>query len=305
MKNKHAYMLLIHGMYEQVARLLKLLDSCHNDFYIHVDKKSPFSEKEKAFLIGSLNESRIYFTEREDVSWGDESMLRAELILFHAAAKGEYHYYHLLSGVDLPLLTSEAIYQFFENSEEAQFVQFMGSKSQEHFQDRVRYRWYFQKRIMDPKTAIKNKDVRRIFLFALQKCFLGVQKVLGVDRREKGIIYAGGSQWISITHSFMKYILQKEEWILRTFEDTCCCDELFVQTVMINSPFYVKRFAPDTDGSCRGNQRYIDWKRGRPYVFQDRDLDELTSCGYLFARKFDMSRYPTIVDDICAWVEGK
>ena len=33
--------------------------------------------------------------------------------------------------------------------------------------------------------------------------------------------------------------------------------------------------------------RYIDWNRGGPYVWRERDFDELINSDYLFARKFD------------------
>ena len=33
--------------------------------------------------------------------------------------------------------------------------------------------------------------------------------------------------------------------------------------------------------------RYIDWKRGNPYVFTEKDYDELSKTDKLFARKFD------------------
>lgn len=50
-----------------------------------------------------------------DVRWGDISVVDAEFALFDEAyRRGEYSYYHLLSGVDMPLKTQNYIHRFFE-----------------------------------------------------------------------------------------------------------------------------------------------------------------------------------------------
>ena len=54
----------------------------------------------------------------------------------------------------------------------------------------------------------------------------------------------------------------------------------------LNSLFAERLYDPNGDG--RGdNLRYIDWKRGAPYVFHAQDFDELMASPQLFARKFD------------------
>lgn len=37
--NKHAYLIMAHQNFEQLAILLELLDDIRNDIFIHVDKK--------------------------------------------------------------------------------------------------------------------------------------------------------------------------------------------------------------------------------------------------------------------------
>ena len=52
-----------------------------------------------------------------DVRWGDISVVDAEFALFDEAyRRGEYSYYHLLSGVDMPLKTQNYIHRFFEKN---------------------------------------------------------------------------------------------------------------------------------------------------------------------------------------------
>lgn len=50
-----------------------------------------------------------------DVRWGDISVVDAEFALFDEAyRRGEYSYYHLLSGVDMPLKTQNYIHRFLK-----------------------------------------------------------------------------------------------------------------------------------------------------------------------------------------------
>ena len=151
--------------------------------------------------------------------------------------------------------------------------------------------WLFQEEIGSPKKAIQQKDIYRIFLLAIQRAFVFIQKVLGVDRRKKNrkISFRIGSEWISITREFLSYVVGKEQWIKETFKDTLCPDEVFMTTLLSNSRFSDKVLE---------NQRYIDWGRGNPYVFREVDYNELLVCEKMFARKFDETVDPQIVDKI-------
>ena len=58
---KHAYLILAHHNFEQLAMLLETLDFPDNDIFIHIDKKSVF---DPAMLTTSIRHSRIFFTDR-------------------------------------------------------------------------------------------------------------------------------------------------------------------------------------------------------------------------------------------------
>lgn len=45
-------------------------------------------------------------------------------------------------------------------------------------------------------------------------------------------------------------------------------------------------------------RRYIDWKRGKPYVFKKEDFNDLINSEALFTRKFDLNVDREIVDMI-------
>lgn len=77
---------------------------------------------------------------------------------------------------------------------------------------------------------------------------------------------------------------------------TRCADELFLQTILMNSVF--------KDNITGDNLRYVDFKRGKPYVWRKEDIDELLSAPGIFARKFDEQIDSVIVDEICNAVQN-
>ena len=74
---------------------------------------------------------------------GGYSMINAELqLLKYATLQGNYLYYHLLSGEDLPIKTQDDIHDFFEEHQGKEFVRFECNKFQ--YYDRVRYYYWFK-----------------------------------------------------------------------------------------------------------------------------------------------------------------
>ena len=114
MVKKHAYMIMAHSNWNQLATLLKLLDDPRNDIYLHIDKRA--GDFPQDMLRQAVTHSGITFIERKNVYWADYSVADVEMDLLQAASSiFQYHYYHLLSGMDLPLKTQDEIHAFFEN----------------------------------------------------------------------------------------------------------------------------------------------------------------------------------------------
>ena len=84
-----------------------MLDDERNDIYLHIDKKVVLGSLEQDLF--RLAKARLFVLEqRLDVRWGDISVVKAELLLLETASmKGPYDYYHLLSGVDLPIKSQD------------------------------------------------------------------------------------------------------------------------------------------------------------------------------------------------------
>lgn len=81
------------------------------------------------------------------------------------------------------------------------------------------------------------------------------------------------------------YLLNREEDIKRLFKYTYCCDEVFIQTIMCDSPFLKRRYIEKNIKDYRECLRCIDWKRGAPYTFTEEDFEMLVNSAYLFCRK--------------------
>lgn len=283
MEKKHAYLILAHKDDHTFYTLLKALDDERNDLFIHMDSKNKGYVAEK--VEESIQFSHVYHTERTKVAWGGYSVVNAELLLIKAALKGEYSYFHLLSGQDLPLKTQDEIHNFFDANQGKEFVRFQEEIFK--YYGRVRYWHLFQERLG------RASDHR--ILSKLNTVFIKTQKLLGI-RRNKEIRFQKGTNWFSITESLAQYVIEQEKWIKRVFAYTCCADEVFLQTIVHNSKFRHTLYHKSYDNDMHAIMRLIDWSRGEPYVFLSADRQELLESDMLFARKFDCNVDAGIID---------
>lgn len=74
-------------------------------------------------------------------------------------------------------------------------------------------------------------------------------------KRSTGITFQKGANWFSITDELARYVLSKEKWIKKVFKDTDCADEIFLQTIVINSKYKDNLFSKKFDNSIYGNMR--------------------------------------------------
>lgn len=142
---KHAYLILCHTNFEQLYLLLDLLDDERNDIYLHIDKKSKGYSKEE--LYKRLKKSNMYLVKPIKVTWGGYSQILAELILLQEATQNNYHYYHLLSGMDLPLKSQDEIHRFFQQRQGVSFVSLERDaiyNKTKSFMDRINYFFFLQ-----------------------------------------------------------------------------------------------------------------------------------------------------------------
>ncbi len=287
---RHAYLILAHNQWELLELLISSLDAPQNDIYLHIDAK--VKDFDFARFQSLPRHSRLYFSPRVRVVWGGYSQVQSEYALFRAAAPGKYDYYHLLSGVDLPLRSPDEISAFFEEHKGKEFIHFSSPAycQSDNLLRRVRYFYPFQE-------SVGRKDG---FLALLQRGMVKTQRILRVNRlKNKNIAVKCGANWCSVTHGMVEYLLEKEDFVRSLCGKGFCVDEVFLQTVAYHSPFRQNLYLPNDTEDYRSCLRYVDWKRGTPYVFTSQDYEELKEVkDFLFARKFDYNAAPDLCEKI-------
>lgn len=267
---KHAYLILAHTEFQLLQLLVKAIDDSRNDIYIHFDKKVktiPSVATQQAGLRILQN--------RVDVRWGDYSVVEAEFALFEEAVKnGPYAYYHLLSGVDLPLKGQDYIHEFFKANSGKEFIGYTLTTITPEVIRKVQ-RWH-----LFPKEFRNASLIKRV----LRSGWLRVQELLHL-KRNKQVEFKKGSQWVSVTHQMAHYFLEHKEWANGIFHHTFCSDEMVFQTLCWSSPYKENIFNTIEDG--KGCMRAIGWKDGELKDWSEKDYEQLAQSDALFARKFN------------------
>lgn len=293
MMKKHAYLIMAHNHWKQLKILLYLIDDERNDIYIHIDKKC--CNVDQTALEKTVAKSKIYFVPQVSVQWAGYSQVECELNLMECALKKQYSYLHLISGVDLPLKTQDEIHRFFEENEGQEFIQFNASPMDETYLDRIKYYHFFQEK------CGRNKNI----WFYLEKGSLKLQKKLKINRLKNcKLEIQKGTNWFSITSEFANYVMKQKDVIKKYFKYSCSGDEMFLQTIFVNSSFMERLYDNSFSNNHYACLRKIDWKRGNPYVFRKADFDELAASPHLFARKFDDTVDSEIIEMISKRLEG-
>ena len=273
---KHAFLILAHHEFGLLQTLIGCLDDVRNDIYVHIDRKAgslPELHAERAGMHVLRN--------RVDVRWGDYSVVEAEFVLFGAALEnGPYAYYHLLSGVDLPIKSQDYIHRFFEEHQGKEFIGYTLTHITPEIERKVR-RWHLFPGDFKNQSAVKH--------FLRTYC-IHLQEILGI-RRNRRIDFKKGSQWVSVTEAMVRCFLDHRAWARKVFRHTFCSDEIIFQTLCWESPMRDCLYDTARDGI--GCMRNVGWKeKNGTWELADwtaEDYASLASDGALFARKFNSS----------------
>lgn len=287
---KHAYLILAHNEFDVLNRLVESIDDVRNDIYIHFDAKV----KELPNL--AVKFAKLFILEnRVDVKWGDVTVVEAELNLFEMASKNEaYQYYHLLSGVDMPLKSQDYIHEFFQANHGKEFIGFYTRDINEEIDRKVRRIHLFSSSFRS--DAGLTNQLKRVIRAGVIK----IQELTGF-KRNKNVDFKKGTQWLSISDGLVKLILTKKNNILSTYKNSFCCDEIVVQTICWNSVFKNKVFDYKDEG--KGCMREIRWENNVIIDWEIADFEYLMHSDKLFARKFN-AKGINVVDKILQHVQS-
>lgn len=248
------------------------------NIYIHIDKKSKIDPKSAESLLKHKNIA--YLSRKHKVNWGGLNHLLAILDLAEQAFRNTHNeYFHLITGHDFPIKSKNDFTTFFDQNKHSNYMEYHKlpyADWPEGGMDRLsRYNLYD---LIDGRTGQKE-----IFL----KRFSKIQKLLGIKRRLSNNFpdqYGGSTYWslsreaLSYTFGFMK----NNPGYLKRFKYTFCAEEIFFQTILLNSPLKEK--------IINNNLRFIIWENRNgnfPANLDTTDYDNIKKSEALFARKFE------------------
>ena len=163
---KFAYLVMAHHRFDVLQELLKDLDDSRNNIFLHIDKKTKNIPIER--LKGCVKKASLKFIKPAKVYWGHSSQIECVLnLLKEACCEGYHDYYHLLVGVEFPIVSQDAMYDFFEANNGKEFVGF--DNHDKFFLDRVKYYYIFGKYARSDKNFLRFLFIRGVRLVELQK----------------------------------------------------------------------------------------------------------------------------------------
>lgn len=283
----HAFLIMAHNNWYTLERLIQIIDTPWSDIYLHIDSKAKDFCKKKFLNLPQY--SSIYFTRRHNVTWGNESQVIAEMELFKTSLKnGPYHYYHFLSGSDLPLMNAADIYDFFENKE----WNYLHVES-----DVAPFEWRLKNYINVFRSKWLPVFVRKQLNALSEIC----QYKMKTNRlhwlKSHYPVLGKGHNWCDLTQKAVEALVNAENDIRKFTRFTHCSDEMYKQIILLNQPKEKIGLLSDID------IRYIDWSANgnHPRTLTMRDYDLLTGAAAsqcVFARKFDDKVDREIIDKL-------
>jgi Core-2/I-Branching enzyme len=274
-----AYIVSAYKLPDQLVRLVRKLDAPSAQFLIHVDANTddPTFQRMVAPLSTLPN---VRFLERHSCPYGGFGHVRATLkgIAELFQRRAEFDYAILLTGQDYPIKSNGAIAEFFRAHGGSSFMSYFPLPTTEWDRggmDRIEA-WHIRtlsRRVRFPRTP--STRFRRRFPAALRPF--------------------GGSSYWCLSRRCIEYVrafVDRERSYVRFFKFVDVPDELFFQTIIMNSPL--------AEEVVNDDLRYMEWRNpavaGGPTVLGKDDFDKLRRSPKLFARKFDLTYDDEILD---------
>jgi hypothetical protein len=279
-----AYILLAHTAPRQLARLVERLDGEHARFLVHVDRGAAAETAAEARRLLEPN-PRVTFLPSRRTRRTTFGLVAAPLdALALLRRRGEpFGHAILLSGQDYPVKPPAALLERLAREPDLSYLHAFP------IEDPERSEW--------PPTAV----------FRYRKWHPGLASPRwGVPlgrRMPGGRVPFGGSMYWALSRDAVEHVTdaaEREPELVRFFRHTFIPDEMFFQTLLLNSPLR-DRVATLAAPDCYG-LHYIDWRRGieRPETLGAGDLAALAATPAFFARKFDEEADPAVLDRIDA-----
>jgi len=279
------------NIYADLVRFLTF--NTDDGVFIHVDGKS--NKDEFVSKLKKLPKVKILDHSR-NVYWGGYSTILATLDLLEAAYnEDKWDRYVLLQGLDYPIKPNKYIHDFFESSNEIEFIRACNiSKSNDkyhlnkignfHFYDKIN----FAKRVLNKLANISPVYFKRTRVSEAGREF---------------DVFWGAAQW-ALTRECVEYILEfarSHTEFNHYFKTTANADELYFHTIVYNSRFSKRTLF----GAEQPKRKLANWRNlhyfeyeGEIKVFDESDFQMLAGLDELFIRKVTTARSKKLLDMI-------
>ena len=290
---KIGFLILAHRYPTQLENLIhSLLTFPDASVYVHIDQKSEELYKNISEIFSGTNQV-VFLQERYSVYWGSFNQIQATFALIKKAVERKHEdYFMLLSGQDFLIKKPETLIQFFTENKGKQFlVNFQLPDSQ--WKDGGLNRLAYYSIDIDGHPWFTNK---------VNTLIERLHRYSGFKRKTKFQQY-GGSNWFNLDFNAMKYIVQfinSNPEFYKSFKYTRCADEIFIQSILMNSNFASQVVSDDL--------RFIDWSSGPEYprILRSADLDRMVHAKHkFFGRKFDSTVDAKILDELSQYIRSE
>ncbi|MNS21783.1 Core-2/I-Branching enzyme [compost metagenome] len=278
---KQIYLIHAHNHLEYLNYLIDCLSGPQSVVYVNIDKKS-------AIDCHKINPKAVQVKERVSINWGGWSQCEATINSLRQinAEQAQYGHIIFLSGQDLPVYTTAEIARRLQAGQ--QYIDYNSidedwpevKKRVGHFHRSELTRLYIRRKGL---AGLAGKVLYKSVYYLVNgayRIFKGRWRVLPL-----GLKAYGGSQWWMLDQDCINYILHyidQHPELIRFFRTTFCADELFFQTIILNSAFR---------DQVKPILRYIDWANSpdgkSPKVLDQEDYEAIKTSGALLCRKVD------------------
>lgn len=265
---RHCIIMTAYKDIETINRFISLTPNSWG-IYIHLDKKSN--------LRASEINSRAKVVSIKKIYWGGWEHLYAfwHLLKFAKREGVKYDYYHLISGQD------------FYACPISEFDKLLGYDGMSYMGlfpiPNPDWKWEGGYKIFKYRTLSSYCDVRNAIPRAINKIYYLLQKYTRMEKKLPNYPLYGSSVYCSLHNDFVEWMVNSHmaESLLFKLRNTLCAEEVFFQTVIMNSPFKNKVKAEVT-------LRYVDWhSEPKPKFLVASDFSKIKESNSLFCRKVD------------------
>jgi hypothetical protein len=266
---KQVFLIAAH---KDPAQLNALVEQLRDDdflIYVHLDAKG-------AIEPAAVHPAARLVKDRVAVHWGCFSQVQATLnsLAQIVAEVPDFDKVLFLSAQDFPLLSNQALKAALAELRGHELLDTVAIGRQPgQWAADYRYQYFYREdgpRLLRLACSVVNRAMR----------------ARGLTRRlPAGLQPYGGSSWWALSRECVRELLERvrrEPAISRFFRSVACADEMFFQTLVMNSRFGV-RVLPE-------NFRYIQWpEQGarNPKILDEHDFERIAASKAHFCRKID------------------